>query len=459
MTDIYFAVANYYGINNATFGRWDWKAHPLNILCAFPFLDHWWKRDFETPGIRTMLDSGAYSAWGAGEVIDFDALCKEAAKPEWDEVVALDVIGDAEASLRNALAMKKRGLNVIPVLHFGEPWTILSEYVSESERIGLASGHGAKFAERMRWTEQCFTRAYGTKFHSFGWVDERPLMAFPFWTADTASWHSSTRWGRLASTPNIRVPKTSELGRPVNDLRSEIAFYVELEARVKDRWSSELAKLETSTVDRRYSIMSQNENEVFGDETLIINDPVSDDNLAEASPRELTVEPVEGSESTGEASASASTPAVKPKTKKQLAKEASAAKKAAKDKAAAEKAKADEAEKSAAPVNETGVDNGGVKTPNRPGAGTATGKVWETFDELVANNTAPSRKAVIEASVAKGVNKATAGVQYKRALDAFIAGGGVKPLGVIESGAPGTGGGEQGNEGGGNAPAAEPTVQ
>lgn len=51
----------------------------------------------------------------------------------------------------------------------------------------------------------------------------------------------------------------------------------------------------------------------------------------------------------------------------------------------------------------------------RPGEGTATRKVWDIADSLVlqsGNNTTPTRKAVIEAAIAAGVNKATAGVQY-----------------------------------------------
>lgn len=50
----------------------------------------------------------------------------------------------------------------------------------------------------------------------------------------------------------------------------------------------------------------------------------------------------------------------------------------------------------------------------RPSEGTATRKVWDIADTLAAanNNVTPTRKVVIEASVAAGVNKATAGVQY-----------------------------------------------
>lgn len=51
----------------------------------------------------------------------------------------------------------------------------------------------------------------------------------------------------------------------------------------------------------------------------------------------------------------------------------------------------------------------------RPSAGSLTEKPWVVADNLMATNgKAPSRKEVIEASVAEGVNEATASTQYGR---------------------------------------------
>lgn len=51
----------------------------------------------------------------------------------------------------------------------------------------------------------------------------------------------------------------------------------------------------------------------------------------------------------------------------------------------------------------------------RPTAGSLTEKPWLVADNLLATNgKAPSRKEVIEASVAEGVNEATASTQYGR---------------------------------------------
>lgn len=217
----------------------------MNILVAFPFVDVWHAEN-EGKGNAwatkaTMLDSGAFSAWSAGKVIDMDALCVEAKKPCWDEVVALDVIGDAENSLVNSLEMKARGLTVMPVFHFGDPWEILQEYKEQFGRIGIASGHGAPFAERIKWTEQCFSHAYPAQFHSFGWVQKKVLLQFPFRTADSSSWAAGTRFGVSKQMPGLRIPKKSEVGASNADLRFEVLKYLEIQTELEERWKYEFA--------------------------------------------------------------------------------------------------------------------------------------------------------------------------------------------------------------------------
>lgn len=244
MTQLYFASSPRADLLEVTFGLWDWTTRPLNILVAFPFVDVWHAenegKSKNWPTKATMLDSGAYSAWSAGKEINMDALCIEALKPCWDEVVALDVIGDAAASLKNSLEMKDRGLTVMPVFHFGDPWEVLEEYKAKFGRIGIASGHGAPFRERMKWTAQCFARAYPAMFHSFGWVKREVLLEFPFVTADSSSWAAGTRFGVSKMMPGVKVPKKSQVGASNADLRFELLEYLKLQDECVERWKYEL---------------------------------------------------------------------------------------------------------------------------------------------------------------------------------------------------------------------------
>lgn len=272
-TKLYFAVANSFHINRDTFGRWDWSEYPLNILCAFRPLEgyqSWCNRNYgfvkgriidescHNPAIqferdyRTILDSGAFSAWKSGTQIDIDELIAAARSHErgyeWDEVAALDVIGDPLASYNNAKKMQDAGLPVIPVFHYGEDWEYLTLYKERfGDRIGLGGiATGLSSKDKRRWLAQCFARAYPAKFHGFGVASEDILMEFPFYSVDTASWHTAARFGRSAAVPDIVQPKKSALdGTEFDgsgyDFRYEIRHYLDLQTKVQERWKEELA--------------------------------------------------------------------------------------------------------------------------------------------------------------------------------------------------------------------------
>jgi hypothetical protein len=242
MFQMYLAVCGSADINVATFGQWDWENKPLSILAAFPtFVKTWKKVNPGWPTRATMLDSGAYSAYNSGKEIDFEELCQEAVLPEWTYTVGLDVIGDGVKSLENNLKMKARGLEVIPVFHGGDDWDILLEYKKHFSYIGF--GGRPKIKEvRNKWLDQCFARVWPIKIHAFGCAQKDVLLKWPFYSADTASWHTAVSFGSSPSMPGRRVPRKSEAGVSVFDLRTEIHHYMKLEREVRDRWNKELTK-------------------------------------------------------------------------------------------------------------------------------------------------------------------------------------------------------------------------
>lgn len=245
---LYLATGTSTELLKTTFGNWNWHEKPINCLVTFPFIKAWDEANPDPPWNvgRTILDSGAFSAWNSGKVIDFEKLCTEAGNGRWDEAVALDVIGNPLAGLDNARKMKERGLHVMPVFHFGEPWEILEAYKAEFNRIGLSCRFGEPIKESMRWLEQCFARAYPAEFHSFGWVKESALMALPFATADTASWHTGIRFGKGQAYPGLRIPKRTEAGPGVYDLKADVLHYLRMEERIIERWQKELARFEVT---------------------------------------------------------------------------------------------------------------------------------------------------------------------------------------------------------------------
>jgi len=217
---------------------WDWKNKPLNILVALPYIDAWEKID-ALPA-RTILDSGAYSAWNSGKEIDIDQLIAESKKPQWDETVSLDVIGDSEASMKNALYMKAKGASIFPVFHIGDPWEMLREYCLQFERVGLSCRFGEGIKESMRWLEQCFAREWPHNFHSFGWVSRKMLMTYPFATVDTASYvRAPMAWGRWKSFKSLPLGALKG-GR---NFSAEVEWYLSLEREVQRRWRKALEEI------------------------------------------------------------------------------------------------------------------------------------------------------------------------------------------------------------------------
>lgn len=250
MTTIYFAMSG--GGNAMESARlWDWDARPLAVLVSFAYLRNWQtaKTYFRRPR-RLMLDSGAFSAYQLGWEIDHDALLAEAATPQWDEAVGLDVIGSWEGSLANAQYALARGVTkAMPVFHIGDPWHVLDFYRANFPKVGLSCRFGESVKTSMRFYEQCFARAWPHRFHSFGWVQDDPLAAFPFHSADAATWAVAPtayrnwlfkRRGRYVQQ-HLSVEGRQMLTYGV---QNHMEAMYRREQQLLDRWADTLAKLE-----------------------------------------------------------------------------------------------------------------------------------------------------------------------------------------------------------------------
>lgn len=214
--------------------------HEVNILVSFWYL----KAVMRTYGqlmprfANTMLDSGAYSAYNCGAKIDEKALLKECRKKTWSEVVALDVINNAEESFNNALRMKKRRPDCMPVFHINEPFEFLQEYCRNFKKVGLSCRFGEPISQSIVWLRHCFNITYPFRFHSFGWIAGKALKEFPFESADSSSWRGATRFG----TYRNRVWKKFR-SNTTYTLVPELGRFLELQSFLKAQWGKELEKL------------------------------------------------------------------------------------------------------------------------------------------------------------------------------------------------------------------------
>lgn len=224
MTTIYLATLGRSPEADPLLEAWPWEEKPLSILVSHAYLAGWSRiKDKIRPASR-MLDSGAYTAYTSGKTVDIDALVVEALRPEWDEAVGLDVIGDAEGSRANMDRMLAAGCaKAMPVFHIGDPWELLAYYASRWSKIGLSCRFGEDKATSLRFYEQCFARAWPKRFHSFGWAEDDALLRFPFHSADASSWrlgplkygiHMTRKHGRFVrhQIPNSHSFETRQHG-------------------------------------------------------------------------------------------------------------------------------------------------------------------------------------------------------------------------------------------------------
>lgn len=192
-----------------------------------------------------MMDSGAYSAYNSGGVIDLEeyiACCHTLLEhdPTLTEIIALDVIGSGPASLQNAIRMRDAGLNVIPVFHIGEDWGILKEYCAGWDKVGLSCRFGEPLNESYKFYDGCFARIWPKKCHSFGWAGDDVLMRYPFHSADSTTWeYRPCAFGRWKGFGNAHIPVRGSK----QNLRVEVLWWLEFEQKLRQRWRKEMELL------------------------------------------------------------------------------------------------------------------------------------------------------------------------------------------------------------------------
>lgn len=245
MTTVVLAMGGHQH-DGVTFADWDWDQYPLGILVALPYLPAYRRIDTASwrPTMR-ILDSGAFSAWKSGKVVDIDALVEASKDPYWDETVGLDVIGSAEGSRKNLDYMRAKGSPAMPVFHIGDDWGLLEHYCRNWDKVGLSCRFGEPVKESLRFYEQCFARQWPHKFHSFGWTAAAMLRRFPFHSADSATWALAPRsFNNLCIGPDLKQVhfRGVRIDGPIF-AGQQAKAYARLHVELRERWAKELARL------------------------------------------------------------------------------------------------------------------------------------------------------------------------------------------------------------------------
>lgn len=159
--------------------------------------------------VSLFLDSGAFSAFSKGvdiNINEYISFIKE--NKEYIEVYAnLDVIGDAEATLKNQRIMEKKGLNPLPCFHYGDDIKYLKLYMQENDYIALGGMVPISSKNLILWLDEIFSYICDNKgipkvkVHGFGLTSFDLMFRYPWYSVDSTSWVMTGRFG------GILVPK------------------------------------------------------------------------------------------------------------------------------------------------------------------------------------------------------------------------------------------------------------
>lgn len=205
------------------------RAKLLQAAVAAPAVTRRKPARIRPPGERKMqilVDSGAYSAWRLGKPVDLEAYCDFLLENgDWiDRYVGLDVINPgspeeaAAQGYKNLQYMLKRGLKPIHVYHPGENIDWLHRMLDAGcDYIGLASLSLGSYSKAYNWYAAAWAHLVDgkgrplVKVHAFGDGRFQSLSAFPWTSADSASWlYAAQRHGQFLVDGGIKLSQRKD---------------------------------------------------------------------------------------------------------------------------------------------------------------------------------------------------------------------------------------------------------
>lgn len=179
-----------------------------------------------------IIDSGAFSAWNKGDVVNIDkyisychaALCDPKLKEKNIRVVNLDVIpgkkGEtkkltssvkqedkklidqaAEAGYENMMFFKENGITPIHVFHQGESMHWLDKMLKETDYIGISPANDVHQSQKLLWIDKTFSYLEKNNIkvdtHGFAVWSSTIILNYPWTSCDAASWRLVAAYGKI----------------------------------------------------------------------------------------------------------------------------------------------------------------------------------------------------------------------------------------------------------------------
>ena len=167
----------------------------INILVAYPYYTKQLQEYLiGKTDINLLLDSGAFTVWKAGQTINVDEYCKfiESLPTKPWRYFALDVVGNPIETLKNYKIMLKRGFKPIPIFTRGEDISVLEEYYSTSDLVGVGGLVGTK--KNKAFVNALMKRIKGRKVHWLGFTNIKYIKYYKPYMCDSSSWLTGSRY-------------------------------------------------------------------------------------------------------------------------------------------------------------------------------------------------------------------------------------------------------------------------
>jgi hypothetical protein len=213
----------------------------LPILVSYAFLRKQKKLQdkLKRNDVRLLVDSGAFTAFQKGMIIDIDEYCDFIKAFSCERYFMLDVIGDSKKTMDNLRYMYKKGLKPIPIFTRGADIKDVEEMYELSDLVAMGGiairgGNGPGY---VKWCMENVIK--GRKVHWLGWGDRDFLIQYKPRSYDIASVFFGSRFGSISvykdgnikrfdkeyfnsSTPRPEIFKAcSELDFNVYDLKNQ----------------------------------------------------------------------------------------------------------------------------------------------------------------------------------------------------------------------------------------------
>lgn len=149
------------------------------------------------------LDSGAFSAFTKGAIIDIDEYCSFILDniDHFTTIAGLDVIGDDVASMANQKYMEEQwGIDALPCFHYGEDFSYLDKYIEKYDYIAIggliAAGNKniKPFLDKVFSEHICDSKGRPrVKVHGFAMTSPVLMVRYPWYSVDSSSWNYGAR--------------------------------------------------------------------------------------------------------------------------------------------------------------------------------------------------------------------------------------------------------------------------